>query len=64
MTITVTDVRQDFELVHGDIVKITEGTNYIWVLLDTGYEIEISREDLEKILEELGSKTEKGVEGK
>ena len=56
MTIVVYDNRSgSTEIMKGDIVKVTKGvvTDFIWILLDTGYEIRISQGDLREILEKV-----------
>ena len=56
MTIVVYDNRSgSTEIMKGNIVKVTKGvvTDFIWILLDTGYEIRISQGDLREILEKV-----------
>ena len=56
MTIVVYDIRKESaEIAQGNIVKITKSTvtDFIWILLDTGYEIRISQRDLREILEKV-----------
>jgi len=56
MTIVVYDNRSgSTEIMKGNIVKVTKGvvTDFIWILLDTGYEIRISQRDLREILEKV-----------
>ena len=56
MTIVVYDIRKESaEIVQGNIVKITKSivTDFIWILLDTGYEIRISQKDLREILKKV-----------
>ena len=56
MTIVVYDNRSgSSEIIKGNVVKVTKGivTDFIWILLDTGYEIRISQGDLREILEKV-----------
>ena len=56
MTIIVYDIRNEStEIMRGNIVKVTKGTvtDFIWILLDTGYEIRLSQRDLREIFEKV-----------
>jgi len=56
VTIIVYDIRNEStEIMRGNIVKVTKGTvtDFIWILLDTGYEIRLSQRDLREIFEKV-----------
>jgi len=40
-------------IASGNLVKVDKVGDYIYVLLDTGYELALSKTDLDRILQEL-----------